>query len=174
MPSFKLAAMFLAATALAVDSTRNPSLNAELETATQQIDRLALLPSDSDWLFDFTAQPSYTFSPGSVVNANAATFPAAVDNELTMVCAGCLPLCMMTGANTFCSGTYQPRTLCNVATSLAPTRQQLCHGHHRQRDDIYDRRKWCPQHQRGPLTWSHDHFPSWYEPLYYYSDEGLC
>jgi len=166
--------MFLAATALAVDSTRNPSLNAELETATQQIDRLALLPSDSDWLFDFTAQPSYTFSPGSVVNANAATFPAAVDNELTMVCAGCLPLCMMTGANTFCSGTYQPRTLCNVATSLAPTRQQLCHGHHRQRDDIYDRRKWCPQHQRGPLTWSHDHFPSWYEPLYYYSDEGLC
>jgi len=135
MLSFKLAALFLAATAMAVDSTRNPSLNAELETATQQIDRLALLPSDSDWLFDFTAQPSYTFSPGSVVNANAATFPAAVDNELTMVCAGCLPLY---GANTFSSGTYQPWTLRHVATSLAPTRQQLCHGYHWQRYDIYD------------------------------------
>jgi len=82
--------MFLAATAIAVDVTKNASLNVQLETATQQIDRLALLPSDSDWLFDFMAQPSYTFSPGSVVNANAATFPAAVDNELTMVCAGCL------------------------------------------------------------------------------------
>ena len=174
MPSFKLAAMFLAATALAVDVTRQPELNAQLETATQQIDRLALLPSDSDWLFDFTAQPSYTFSPGSVVNANAATFPAAVDNELTMVCAGCLPLCMMTGANTFCSGTHQPRTLCNVATSLAPTRQQLCHGHHRQRDDIYDRRKREQARCGGHHTWPHDHFPSWYELLRHYSDKGLC
>jgi hypothetical protein len=94
MPSFKLVAMFLAATALAVDVTKEGSLNAQLETATQQLDRLALLPSDSDWLFDFTAQPSYTFSPGSVVNANAATFPAAVDNELTMVRTSCLTLCM--------------------------------------------------------------------------------
>jgi hypothetical protein len=82
MPSFKVAALILAATAFAVDVTVNPSLNAQLETATQQLDRLALLNQDSQWLFDFNAQKSSTFSPGSVVNANAATFPAAVDNEL--------------------------------------------------------------------------------------------
>ena len=87
MHSIKLAALTFVTTVLAVDITANPGLNAQLETATQQVDRLALLPSDDNWLFDFTKQKSWTYSPGSVVNANAATFPAAVGNELTMVSA---------------------------------------------------------------------------------------
>ncbi|KAI9786163.1 MAG: hypothetical protein M1839_007573 [Geoglossum umbratile] len=69
---------------LAVDKTVNPDLDTCLFTAPTQLDRLNLLPLDDDWLFDFTEQPSYTFEPGSVVNANAATFPAAVGNHLTM------------------------------------------------------------------------------------------
>jgi hypothetical protein len=100
MPSFKIAALLLVATALAVDVTVNPSLNAQLETATQQLDRLALLSQDSQWTFDFNAQKSSTFSPGSVVNANAATFPAAVDNELTMVSIFLHPCTIHSPSNT--------------------------------------------------------------------------
>lgn len=36
-----------------VDVTANPSLDISLENAPTQLDRLALLPQDSDWLFDF-------------------------------------------------------------------------------------------------------------------------
>lgn len=56
----------------ATDETVNPDLVAKLKTAATQLDRLNLLPDDSDWLFDFNAQPGYTFSPGSVVNANVS------------------------------------------------------------------------------------------------------
>jgi len=68
----------------ATDPTLNSTLDAALLTAATQLDRLALLPTNSAWLFDFTAQPGYTFSPGSVINANAATFPATIDNGMTM------------------------------------------------------------------------------------------
>jgi len=70
--------------AVAVDKTRDPALDASLGSAATQLDRLALLPSDDDWLFDFTVQePSYNFAPGGVVNMNAATFPAAKGNGMT-------------------------------------------------------------------------------------------
>ena len=70
--------------AIAVDQTRNPSLDANLVTAATQLDRLSLLSSDKDWLFDFTIQqPNYNFAPGGVVNMNAATFPAAKGNGMT-------------------------------------------------------------------------------------------
>lgn len=68
----------------AVDKTRDPELIARLITANSQLDRLALLPTDADWFFDFTQQqPFYTFAPGGVVNMNAATFPAAKGNGMT-------------------------------------------------------------------------------------------
>jgi len=70
--------------AVAVDKTRDPSLDANLVTAATQLDRLSLLSSDDDWLFDFTAQqPFYNFAPGGVTNMNAATFPAAKGNGMT-------------------------------------------------------------------------------------------
>jgi quercetin dioxygenase-like cupin family protein len=89
----KLAA--LSCTVYATDKTVNPALDSSLKTAATQLDRLALLSSDSDWIFDFTAQPSYTYHPGSVVNANAATFPAAVGNGMTMAMLSLGPCAML-------------------------------------------------------------------------------
>ena len=42
--------------ALAIDQTKDPQLVAQLRTAATQLDRLALLPTDEDWLFDFTVR----------------------------------------------------------------------------------------------------------------------
>ena len=86
---------FLALSAIAADKTVDPALDTSLKTAATQLDRLALLPDDKQWSFDFTAQQSYTFSPGSVVNANAATFPAAVGNGQTMATINLGPCSML-------------------------------------------------------------------------------
>ena len=76
--------LLLARESAAVDVTRDPSLDASLVTAATQLDRLALLSSNNDWLFDFTIQePYYNFAPGGVTNMNAATFPAATGNGMT-------------------------------------------------------------------------------------------
>lgn len=89
----KLAA--LCSTVHAVDKTKNPTLVASLKTDATQLDRQAHLAQDSDWLFDFTVQPSYTYTPGSVVNANAATFPATVGNGMTMAMLNLGPCAML-------------------------------------------------------------------------------
>jgi len=82
--------------AVAVDKTRDPSLDANLVTAATQLDRLALLPSDDDWLFDFTIQqPFYNFAPGGVTNMNAATFPAAKGNGMTLAMLNLGPCAML-------------------------------------------------------------------------------
>ena len=75
----------VASVALAVDNDKDPNLVAQLRMANTNLDRMKLLPDDSDWFFDFTKQDKYTFSPGGVVNANAATFPATVGQGMTMV-----------------------------------------------------------------------------------------
>lgn len=79
----------------AVDKTINPILDMSLESAPTQLDRLALLPKDSEWLFDFNAQPGYTYTPGSVVNANAATFPASVGTGMTLAMLNLGPCAML-------------------------------------------------------------------------------
>jgi hypothetical protein len=75
----------VASVALAVDTDKNADLVSKLRMANTNLDRMNLLPSDSDWFFDFTKQDKYTFTPGGVVNANAATFPATVGQGMTMV-----------------------------------------------------------------------------------------
>lgn len=84
---FTLATLLLAAftqQAAAVDKTRDSNKVTQLKNAATQLDRLDILNSDDDWLFDFTAQkPFYNFAPGGVINMNAATFPAAESNGLT-------------------------------------------------------------------------------------------
>ncbi|KAF2227992.1 RmlC-like cupin domain-containing protein, partial [Elsinoe ampelina] len=55
-----------------------------LKTAATANDRLSLLPGTPSWTFDFTQQPNSHFSPGGVINANAATFPAVTGNGITM------------------------------------------------------------------------------------------
>lgn len=75
----------VASVALAVDNDKDADLVSKLRLANTNLDRMKLLPDDSDWFFDFTKQDKYTFSPGGVVNANAATFPATVGQGMTMV-----------------------------------------------------------------------------------------
>ncbi|KAI9835491.1 MAG: hypothetical protein M1837_003775 [Sclerophora amabilis] len=79
----------------AVDKSKDPQLIGLLKTAPTALDRFALLPEDGDWLFDFTKQDKYTFSPGGVVNANAATFPATIGNGLTMAMLNLGPCSML-------------------------------------------------------------------------------
>jgi len=79
----------------AVDITTDPALVASLKSAATQLDRLKLLPNAADWLFDFTAQPGYTYSPGSVVNANAATFPALTTYGMTLAMLNLGPCAML-------------------------------------------------------------------------------
>jgi len=65
--------LFLAPTS-AVDQTVDPELVAKLKTAATMRDRLNML-TDQQLLYDFTKNPEYSWKPGSVCNANAATFP---------------------------------------------------------------------------------------------------
>ncbi|KAK4556202.1 hypothetical protein LTR86_006899 [Recurvomyces mirabilis] len=82
--------------AVAVDKTRDPALDANLVTAATQLDRLSLLSKDSDWFFDFNVQqPYYNFAPGGVVNMNAATFPAARGNGMTLAMLNLGPCSML-------------------------------------------------------------------------------
>ena len=82
--SFTVAAI-IASVALAIDVDSNPELVTKLRMANTNLDRMKLLPKDSDWHYDFTKSDKYTFAPGGVVNANAATFPATVGQGMTMV-----------------------------------------------------------------------------------------
>lgn len=87
--------LLLTAAANAVDTTVDPQLVASLKGSATQLDRLKLLASDSDWLFDFNAQKGYTYSPGSVVNANAAAFPALTTMGMTMAMLNLGPCAML-------------------------------------------------------------------------------
>ncbi|ORY13257.1 RmlC-like cupin domain-containing protein [Clohesyomyces aquaticus] len=82
-------------TTLAVDKTANPELNAKIKLLTTEKDKHNLINKDEDWMFDFTAQPNYTFKPGCVVNANAATFPAMTGYGMTMAMLNLGPCAML-------------------------------------------------------------------------------
>src|ERR1700761_2820317 len=92
-----LAAIALLTTSpvLAVDKTVNPTLDQQLFEAPTNLDRLALLPDNSEWIFDFTTQPFYTFSPGGVINANAETSPATKGLGLTLAILNLGPCSML-------------------------------------------------------------------------------
>jgi hypothetical protein len=79
-----LAGLLAAAPALATDKTVNPALNAQLKASATNLDRAALLPDAASWVFDFRSHPYYTYAPGGVVNAGAATFPASTGEGITM------------------------------------------------------------------------------------------
>ncbi|GAB7360929.1 hypothetical protein MBLNU230_g0913t1 [Neophaeotheca triangularis] len=80
---------------VAVDQAVDAGLNTKLAGATSQLERMAMLDSDEDWIFDFTKQEYYSFAPGGVVNMNAATFPAAVSNGLTLAMLNLGPCAML-------------------------------------------------------------------------------
>jgi len=79
----------------AVDKTINPIINAALKLAATNLDRYSTLKEDAAWRFDFRAQASYTFTPGSVVNANAATFPALTGIGMTIAMLNLGPCTML-------------------------------------------------------------------------------
>lgn len=78
-------ATIVASVASAADTGINTNLVQQLKVATTNMDRMNLLPKSSDWFFDFTKSNKYTFSPGGVVYADAATFPATTGNGMSMV-----------------------------------------------------------------------------------------
>lgn len=59
---------------LAVDKTSDPDLVAKLKSAATMLDRLNML-TDEQLVYNFTSNPKYSWHPGSVCNANAATWP---------------------------------------------------------------------------------------------------
>ncbi|APA06658.1 hypothetical protein sscle_02g014280 [Sclerotinia sclerotiorum 1980 UF-70] len=68
-----------------IDVTVNSILDAEIKVASSQLDKMNLpLNNNLTWFFDFTTQPHYTYTPGAVVNADAATFPASTNYGMTM------------------------------------------------------------------------------------------
>ncbi|TKX24222.1 cupin-like protein 1 [Elsinoe australis] len=89
------ATSLLSTCAFAVDKTVNPDLVAKLRSAATNLDRLALLPDDEDWTFDFNNQSNSHYQPGGVVNANAATFPTVIGNGMTMAILNLGPCSML-------------------------------------------------------------------------------
>ncbi|KAG9248775.1 spherulin-1A [Calycina marina] len=79
----------------AVDETHDPATNAKLLAAATELDRQKILSSDTQWIFDFHAQQTYSYSPGSVINANAATFPAMQSTGMTLAMLNLGPCAML-------------------------------------------------------------------------------
>jgi mannose-6-phosphate isomerase-like protein (cupin superfamily) len=93
MLSFALMAVL--AVAAAIDRTTQAALVGDLKTSPTELNKIGLLPSDSEWIFDYFSHEYHTYSPGGVVNANVATFPATVGNGMTMAWLSLGPCAML-------------------------------------------------------------------------------
>jgi oxalate decarboxylase/phosphoglucose isomerase-like protein (cupin superfamily) len=83
----------LATGVYAVDKPVNPELNAKIKVAPTELTKFDLVGSQIE--YDFTTHPYFTYAPGGVVNANAATFPAATGEGLTMAWLALGPCAML-------------------------------------------------------------------------------
>jgi oxalate decarboxylase/phosphoglucose isomerase-like protein (cupin superfamily) len=79
---------------LAADQTTDPNLVAKLKTAATMYDRLNML-SDQQLLYNFSANPMYSWKPGSVCNANAATWPVLSTARATVAQLNLGPCAML-------------------------------------------------------------------------------
>ena len=147
-----LATLAIVATVYAVDKDVDPSLVAKLRMANTNLDRMKLLPNNDDWLFDFTKQDKYTFTPGGVVNANAATFPR---NSRTRDD----------------HGHAQPRTMLHAATPPPPSGHQLRGRRLWHNPDHHDQRERRSDHHRDPHTRQDDNLPTSIRP--HHDEHGL-
>ncbi|TEA15651.1 Spherulin-1A [Colletotrichum sidae] len=66
-----------------------------LRSSPTELDKFDVLRDDQDWTFDYIAHAYHTNTPGGVVNANAATFPASVGNGMTMAWISLGPCAML-------------------------------------------------------------------------------
>lgn len=71
-----LLVLAIVATVYAVDQPANADLVQQLRMANTNLDRMALLPNDDDWLFDFTQSEKYTFAPGGGKPSRLPIFPS--------------------------------------------------------------------------------------------------
>ncbi|KXH57657.1 spherulin-1A [Colletotrichum nymphaeae SA-01] len=85
--------LFIAGIALAVDKPVKPEINAKLKTTATELEKLQLVKDD--YVFDFKKHEYFTYSPGGVVNANAANFPAATGHGLTIAWLALGPCAML-------------------------------------------------------------------------------
>ncbi len=75
--------------------TVNPILNARLKVAATNVDRQALLAHDSDWWYDFDYHPDYYSNVGSVITANAGSFPALTNLGISIALLKLAPCGML-------------------------------------------------------------------------------
>ncbi|GKT50147.1 sphingoid long-chain base transporter RSB1 [Colletotrichum spaethianum] len=85
-----------AVTVNATDDTQYPDLVRSLRTSPAELGKLGILPDDKNWTFNYFAHRFHTHTPGGVVNADAATFPATVGNGMTMAWISLGPCAMLT------------------------------------------------------------------------------
>lgn len=74
----------MATTPRAIDIVTNPEVVAHLKTTNTHLDRIALFPNQTDRVYESTIDPLHTWTPGSVCNANTATFPVRADLGMTL------------------------------------------------------------------------------------------
>lgn len=78
------ASLSITSTLAAMGPTMDPASCSALKGACTQADRLNILESNEDWLFDFNDYPeTYNFAPGGVTTAKASTFAATVENGMS-------------------------------------------------------------------------------------------
>ena len=75
--------------------TVNPDLNAHLKLAAANFDRQVLLGHDSDWWYDFDHHPDYNSIVGSVITANAGSFPALTNLGISIALLKLAPCGML-------------------------------------------------------------------------------
>ena len=84
------------AAVVAVDITRDHDLVMQIGQATTKLDVMKLLDKERQWTYDFRSDcDKYSFEPGSVCNANRATFPATTGNGMTMAMLNLGPCSML-------------------------------------------------------------------------------
>ncbi|ETN42868.1 uncharacterized protein HMPREF1541_02026 [Cyphellophora europaea CBS 101466] len=88
-----LAATLLTGAALG-ERPKDPELSRNLRSALTQVDFWNEL-SDADWVFDFSKVMADPYHPGSVLNANAATFPIITGSGMTVAQLNLGPCAML-------------------------------------------------------------------------------
>lgn len=96
LPTLLPTLLLLAPLIPATDPTVNSPLNQRLKLSATNLDRANILSDPSAWIYDFNvATPIDAFKPGSVKNANAATFPALTGLGLTLAQLNLGPCAML-------------------------------------------------------------------------------
>jgi predicted metal-dependent enzyme (double-stranded beta helix superfamily) len=92
--SFAFTVFLFALPTTAIDKPGNAQLVADLKTSATMLDQLSRL-RDDQLLYDFSTNPQYSWLPGSVSNANAATWPVLSTYDMTVAQLNFAPCAML-------------------------------------------------------------------------------